>query len=76
MSDTILVTGASGKLGGAVIRHLLGSQGVEPSRIVAATRSPDGLASLAATTLATFAAQRSLGSRRLEAVATTEGTAE
>lgn len=48
MSDTILVTGASGKLGGTVIRHLLESQGVDPSRIVAATRSPDGLASLAA----------------------------
>ncbi|HEX6785896.1 MAG TPA: Gfo/Idh/MocA family oxidoreductase, partial [Acidimicrobiales bacterium] len=46
-------------------------------RAVAEARAmPIPLASLAATTLATFAAQRSLGSRRLEAVATAEGTAE
>jgi predicted dehydrogenase len=46
-------------------------------RAVAEARAmPIPLASLAATTLATYAAQRSLGSRRLEAVATTEGTAE
>ena len=36
---------------------------------------PVPLASLAATTLATFAARRSLGSRRLEAVAADEGAA-
>jgi NAD(P)H dehydrogenase (quinone) len=47
MSDTILVTGASGHLGDAVIRHLLDSQGVAPSRIVAASRNPDNLAPLA-----------------------------
>ena len=43
-------------------------------RAVAEARAmPIPLASLAATTLATFAAQRSLGSRRLEAVAIDEG---
>ena len=44
MSDTILVTGASGHLGGAIIRHLLDSQGLAPSRIVAASRNPEKLA--------------------------------
>lgn len=48
MSNTILVTGASGHLGRAVIRHLLESQGVEPSRIIAGTRDPQKLAGLAA----------------------------
>ena len=48
MSDTILVTGASGHLGGAIIRHLLDSQGLAPSRIVAASRNPDKLAALGA----------------------------
>ncbi|CAG1014477.1 MAG: NAD(P)H-binding protein [Rhizobiaceae bacterium] len=48
MTETILVTGASGKLGGAVIRHLLDSQGVAPSRIVAGSRDPNKLADLAA----------------------------
>jgi len=48
MSDTILVTGASGHLGGAVIRHLLDSEGVAPQRIIAVTRDPAKLASLAA----------------------------
>lgn len=47
MSDTIFVTGASGKLGQAVINHLLVSQGVAPSRIVAGTRNPDKLGALA-----------------------------
>ncbi|MDP3895348.1 MAG: NmrA family NAD(P)-binding protein [Mesorhizobium sp.] len=47
MSDTILVTGASGHLGQAIIGHLLDSQGVAPSRIVAGSRSPDKLAALA-----------------------------
>ena len=46
-------------------------------RAVAEARAmPTPLVSLAATTLATFAAQRSLGSRRLEAVVVDEGTAE
>ncbi len=53
MSDTILVTGAAGKLGSAVIRHLLDSQGVAPGRIVAGSRSPDKLADLAARGVAT-----------------------
>ena len=48
MTDTILVTGASGKLGRAVIDHLLDSQGVAPGRIVAGSRNPAGLADLAA----------------------------
>ena len=48
MSDTILVTGASGHLGGAIIRHLLESQGVAPARIIAGTRDPAKLADLAA----------------------------
>jgi NAD(P)H dehydrogenase (quinone) len=48
MSDTILVTGASGKLGGAIIENLLGAQKVAASRIVAGTRSPEKLAALAA----------------------------
>lgn len=48
MSDTILVTGASGHLGQAVITHLLDSQGVVPSRIIAGTRNTDKLSALAA----------------------------
>ncbi len=48
MSETILVTGASGHLGQAIISHLLKSQKVEPSRIIAGTRSPEKLAALAA----------------------------
>ncbi|MCO5163245.1 MAG: NmrA family NAD(P)-binding protein [Mesorhizobium sp.] len=48
MSDTIFVTGASGHLGRAVISHLLGSQNLAPSRIVAGSRNPDKLANLAA----------------------------
>lgn len=48
MSDTIFVTGASGHLGQAIISHLLKSQGVAPSRIIAGTRSPEKLAALAA----------------------------
>lgn len=48
MSDTILVTGASGHLGQAVITHLLDSQGIAPSRIIAGTRNTDKLSALAA----------------------------
>jgi len=48
MTDTILVTGASGQLGRAVIDHLLNSQGVAPGRLIAATRDPAKLADLAA----------------------------
>jgi NAD(P)H dehydrogenase (quinone) len=47
MTSTILVTGASGKLGGGVVRHLLESNAVAPSRIIATTRNPDSLADLA-----------------------------
>lgn len=46
MTDTLFITGASGKLGRAVINHLLVDQGVPASRIVAGTRSPDKLAEL------------------------------
>lgn len=53
MTDTILVTGASGHLGRAVIRHLLDSRGVAPGRIVAGSRSPEKLADLAARGVAT-----------------------
>jgi NAD(P)H dehydrogenase (quinone) len=55
MSDTILVTGASGQLGRAIINHLLTSQKVAPSRIVAATRDTAKIADLAATGVATRA---------------------
>ncbi len=48
MSDSILVTGAAGSLGGAVIRHLIESEGVAPGRIVAVSRDPSKLAPLAA----------------------------
>ena len=48
MTDTILVTGATGHLGSRVIHHLLESQGVAPSRIIAGTRGPEKLADLAA----------------------------
>lgn len=48
MSDKLLVTGASGNLGRRVIEHLLITQKVDPSRIVAATRSPEQLADFAA----------------------------
>jgi NAD(P)H dehydrogenase (quinone) len=48
MSDTILVTGASGHLGGRIVHHLLESQGVTPARIIAASRNPEKLADFAA----------------------------
>ena len=48
MSSTLLVTGAAGHLGRRVIAHLLDSQHVSPARLVAATRSPEKLADLAA----------------------------
>jgi NAD(P)H dehydrogenase (quinone) len=47
MSDTIFVTGASGQLGQLVIKHLL-VRGVTHDRIIAGSRSPEKLASLAA----------------------------
>jgi NAD(P)H dehydrogenase (quinone) len=45
--DTILVTGASGHFGRAVIAHLIGSYKVPAGQIIAATRKPEGLAELA-----------------------------
>ncbi|MDQ0454864.1 NAD(P)H dehydrogenase (quinone) [Rhizobium paknamense] len=42
----ILVTGASGKLGTLVIRHLLKTENVAPGNIVAASRDPAKLAAL------------------------------
>jgi NAD(P)H dehydrogenase (quinone) len=47
MSDTLLVTGASGHLGQRVIAHLLDTLKVPASRIIAVTRKPEGLAALA-----------------------------
>ncbi|CDX12976.1 NAD(P)H:quinone oxidoreductase [Mesorhizobium sp. ORS 3324] len=47
MTETLLVTGASGHLGRAVIDHLLGAQKVAPANIVATTRNPESLADLA-----------------------------
>ncbi|RWO59192.1 SDR family oxidoreductase [Mesorhizobium sp.] len=48
MTDTLLVTGASGQLGRGVVDHLLDTLKVPPSRIIAATRNPENLAELAA----------------------------
>lgn len=48
MSSTLLVTGAAGQLGQRVIHHLLETYKVAPGRIIAATRSPEKLADLAA----------------------------
>lgn len=48
MSETILVTGAAGQLGQLVVHHLIESYKVAPANIIAATRSPEKLASLAA----------------------------
>jgi NAD(P)H dehydrogenase (quinone) len=48
MSSTLLVTGAAGHLGRRVIAHLVESLHVSPGHIVAATRSPEKLADLAA----------------------------
>lgn len=43
----LLVTGASGQLGQRVLHHLLDTLKVDPSRIVATTRNPAGLAAVA-----------------------------
>ncbi len=45
---TLLVTGAAGKLGQSVVNHLLETYKVAPGDIVAATRSPEKLGTLAA----------------------------
>jgi NAD(P)H dehydrogenase (quinone) len=47
MSDTLLVTGASGHLGRLVLDHLL-ADGIDAGRIVATTRDPSKLADYAA----------------------------
>lgn len=48
MSGKILVTGASGQLGGAVVRHLLQTEGLAPGQVVAASRDPGKLSELSA----------------------------
>lgn len=81
MTDTILVTGASGQLGRGVIHHLIESQGIEPGRIIAATRDLAKLADLAAqgitTRQADFDDQASLekaftGAKKILIVSTNE----
>ena len=47
MTQTLLVTGASGHLGRSVLGHLLDSLKVDPARIVAGSRKPDDLAAWA-----------------------------
>ncbi|APO75313.1 NmrA-like family protein [Rhizobium etli 8C-3] len=47
MSETILVTGAAGQLGRRIIHHLLETYNVPAKSIIAATRDPAKLASLA-----------------------------
>lgn len=47
-SPTLLVTGASGHLGGAVVRHLLDTLRLPAERLIVTSRSPDALAELAA----------------------------
>jgi NAD(P)H dehydrogenase (quinone) len=44
----ILISGASGKLGSLVIKHLLASSGMAPGDIIAASRDPSKLTDLAA----------------------------
>ncbi|WP_296745831.1 SDR family oxidoreductase [Mesorhizobium sp.] len=48
MTETLLVTGASGQLGRGVINHLLDTFKVPADRIIATTRTPANLADLAA----------------------------
>jgi NAD(P)H dehydrogenase (quinone) len=49
MSDaTLLVTGASGKLGQQVVKHLLQTFKINPKRLIVTTRDPQQLQSLAA----------------------------
>lgn len=47
-APTLLVTGASGQLGSAVVRHLLDTLKFPAERLIVTSRSPDGLANLAA----------------------------
>jgi len=48
MSESILVTGAAGRLGRRVIHHLLNTVKVLPGNIIATTRRPDELRDLGA----------------------------
>ena len=48
MSNTLLVTGASGQLGRRVVAHLIQTHHIAPQRIIATTRKPEALADLAA----------------------------
>ncbi|TPL03343.1 MULTISPECIES: SDR family oxidoreductase [unclassified Mesorhizobium] len=48
MTETLLVSGASGQLGRAVIDHLLEAQKIAPASIIATTRNPENLTDLAA----------------------------
>ncbi len=48
MSQSILVTGASGQYGRRVLHHLLATHGIPASRIVAGTRDPGKLKDVAA----------------------------
>ncbi|MGJ4952447.1 SDR family oxidoreductase [Bradyrhizobium sp. HKCCYLS20291] len=56
MSDTLLVTGAAGQLGRAVIRHLLTTLNIPAARIIATTRKPEQLQDFAAQGVAVRAA--------------------
>jgi NAD(P)H dehydrogenase (quinone) len=47
-TPTLLVTGASGQLGGAVVRHLLDTLQFPAERLIVTSRAPGGLADLAA----------------------------
>jgi NAD(P)H dehydrogenase (quinone) len=46
-TDTIIVTGASGKFGRRVVEHLMTTYAVPAGQIIAATRKPEALADLA-----------------------------
>ncbi|MGX8013265.1 SDR family oxidoreductase [Mesorhizobium sp. ORM8.1] len=48
MTETLLVTGASGQLGRGVINYLLDTHKIPPAKIIATTRNPESVADLAA----------------------------
>ena len=48
MSETILVTGATGQLGQRVVHHLLETQGVAPESLILLSRDPGKLSDLSA----------------------------